>query len=308
MLVWGDGTVPVQSAKAVSSLSSFTKVYLRGGMHDNLCSNPDVVQTISNILKNGIPKASTPLDSVSDELVTSYQITASGNVFLHAYDSLTNHTGASSDTTSEANIPGSFYYRGGGDDSSMISILVLPRKPGYKIRVDSVKNSVPITLDVDDITAGRDVSFLDYRDIQLSSMGFATLSLDSVYADVSLKLDVHGDGSDVRIVPPSNFVVNAIRNRQSLTGEAPQGFALRQNYPNPFNPSTTIKYDLPKASLVWLSVFDILGRQVSVLVNERRDAGVHEVKFDGSNLASGVYFYQLKAGDFVATKRLLLLK
>jgi hypothetical protein len=57
-----------------------------------------------------------------------------------------------------------------------------------------------------------------------------------------------------------------------------------------------------------LSVYDILGREVSVLLNERKDAGVHEVKFDGSNLASGVYFYRLKAGDFVAMKRLLLLK
>jgi hypothetical protein len=83
---------------------------------------------------------------------------------------------------------------------------------------------------------------------------------------------------------------------------------LIQSYHNPFNPSTTIKYELPKSSAVRLSVFDILGREVSVLVNERRVAGVYQVKFDGSNLASGVYFYRLQAGDFVQTKRLLLLK
>ena len=57
-----------------------------------------------------------------------------------------------------------------------------------------------------------------------------------------------------------------------------------------------------------LSVYDLLGREVSILVNERRDAGVHEVKFDGSSLASGVYFYRLQAGDFTQTKRLLLLR
>jgi Secretion system C-terminal sorting domain len=67
---------------------------------------------------------------------------------------------------------------------------------------------------------------------------------------------------------------------------------LSQNFPNPFNPSTTIKYELPKSSEVTLSVYDMLGRQVSMLVNDRRSAGVHEVKFDGSNLASGVYFYR----------------
>jgi hypothetical protein len=88
----------------------------------------------------------------------------------------------------------------------------------------------------------------------------------------------------------------------------PQQFNLGQNHPNPFNPSTTIRYELPKSSEVRLSVYDILGREVSVLVNERRDAGVHEVKFDGSNLASGVYFYRLQTGDYVASKRMLVLK
>jgi hypothetical protein len=91
-------------------------------------------------------------------------------------------------------------------------------------------------------------------------------------------------------------------------GGPPSAFSLRQNYPNPFNPSTTIKYELPNAFNVSLTVYDILGRQVFVLVNERKDAGVYEVKCDGSNLASGVYFYRLQAGDYVATKRFLLLK
>ena len=95
---------------------------------------------------------------------------------------------------------------------------------------------------------------------------------------------------------------------QSSSNQLPVAFTLIQNYPNPFNPTTTIKYELPRTSNVTLSVYDLLGRQVSVLVNERRSAGVHEAKFDGSNLASGVYFYRLQAGDFAQTKRLLLLK
>jgi Secretion system C-terminal sorting domain len=86
----------------------------------------------------------------------------------------------------------------------------------------------------------------------------------------------------------------------------PQIHTLSQNYPNPFNPSTTIKYELPKSTMVRLSVYDLLGREVSALVNDRRNAGVHEVKFDGSGLSSGVYFYRLQAGDFVQTRKLLL--
>jgi photosystem II stability/assembly factor-like uncharacterized protein len=95
---------------------------------------------------------------------------------------------------------------------------------------------------------------------------------------------------------------------EMLAHEVPTQCSLSQNYPNPFNPSTTIKFELPRSTEVRLSVSDMLGREVSVLVNERRDAGVHEVKCDGSNLSSGVYFCRLQAGDFTQTKRLLLLK
>ena len=92
------------------------------------------------------------------------------------------------------------------------------------------------------------------------------------------------------------------------TADVPKTFALQQNYPNPFNPSTTIIFELPKTAHVNLKVFDILGREVVLLVNERKAPGKYEVKFDGSNLASGVYFYRIQAGDFVQTRKLVLLK
>jgi len=90
--------------------------------------------------------------------------------------------------------------------------------------------------------------------------------------------------------------------------QSPNEFSLFQNYPNPFNPTTVIRYQLPVASNVRLVVYDILGREVAVLVNEKKAPGNYQVTFDGSNLASGVFFYRFQAGDFVATKRLLLLK
>ncbi len=88
----------------------------------------------------------------------------------------------------------------------------------------------------------------------------------------------------------------------------PTHFSLKQNYPNPFNPSTTIKFELSRASHASLCLYDLLGRELAVLLNEKRNAGVYEVKFDGSNLASGVYFYRLQAGDFIQTKKLVILK
>ena len=85
-------------------------------------------------------------------------------------------------------------------------------------------------------------------------------------------------------------------------------FQLLQNYPNPFNPSTTIRYALPHRSHVTLTVYNTLGQQVDQLVNANIDAGHHEIQFNATNLASGVYFYRLQAGGFVETKRLLLMR
>ena len=102
------------------------------------------------------------------------------------------------------------------------------------------------------------------------------------------------------LLGPATSVAEAVR--------APGQFSLRQNYPNPFNPSTTIKYELPKASMVRLSVYDILGREVAVLVDEMKNAGTYEVKFERSGLSSGVYFYRIEAGPFVQTRKLLLIR
>ena len=88
----------------------------------------------------------------------------------------------------------------------------------------------------------------------------------------------------------------------------PVSFSLHQNYPNPFNPSTKIKFDIPKGALVKLKIYDILGREVAVLVNQKLNAGVYEYEWNGVGLPSGVYFYRLQAGDFIETKRMVLVK
>ena len=88
----------------------------------------------------------------------------------------------------------------------------------------------------------------------------------------------------------------------------PGNISLAQNYPNPFNPGTTIKYSLSESNRIALKIFDLQGREVQTLVNEYKQPGIHTVEFDGTHLASGVYFYYLQAGDYSVSKRLLLLK
>ncbi len=88
----------------------------------------------------------------------------------------------------------------------------------------------------------------------------------------------------------------------------PAAFSLSQNYPNPFNPTTNIQYQIPNRELVTLKVYDVLGNEVATLVNEEKQAGNYSVKFNGSNLASGIYFYKLSSGNFVQTRKMILLK
>jgi|WetSurMetagenome_2_1015567.scaffolds.fasta_scaffold03552_4 parallel beta-helix repeat protein len=102
-----------------------------------------------------------------------------------------------------------------------------------------------------------------------------------------------------------NFGGSTKENAKELL---PTEYTLYQNYPNPFNPTTTIKYDLPYASDVSLIIYDILGRKVKELVSTKQSAGKYEIQFDASNLASGIYIYQLIADKFISSKKMILLK
>lgn len=118
---------------------------------------------------------------------------------------------------------------------------------------------------------------------------------------------LRGDGfyfDDLRVVDYRDSVVTGVFN----PGMTPAKFHLAQNYPNPFNPATAIEYDIPEGGLVSLTVFDMLGREVATLVDELQPAGKHSVSWNPTGVASGIYYYRLKAGDHSATRKLLLLK
>ena len=95
---------------------------------------------------------------------------------------------------------------------------------------------------------------------------------------------------------------------KNISSSEPVSYSLSQNYPNPFNPNSTIKFKIKDSKFVSLKVYDEMGREVTSLVNEKLQPGEYEVKFDGSNLASGMYYYRLNAGDFSETKKMILIK
>jgi hypothetical protein len=89
---------------------------------------------------------------------------------------------------------------------------------------------------------------------------------------------------------------------------SPTGYSLLQNYPNPFNPNTIIRYQVKRDENVTIKIYNTFGQEISTLVNEEKNAGAYEVTFNAINISSGIYFYQIKAGSFVQTKKMVLLK
>jgi hypothetical protein len=125
-----------------------------------------------------------------------------------------------------------------------------------------------------------------------------------------------GTADDCAIYWSQYTNIHAYMSRNCLTtvgignhnGELPKDYSLAQNYPNPFNPNTNIKFSIPSNGMVKLTVFDITGRQVAVLVNENLNAGTYTADFNAANVSSGIYFYKLESGSFVETKKMMLIK
>jgi Secretion system C-terminal sorting domain len=122
------------------------------------------------------------------------------------------------------------------------------------------------------------------------------------------------DSSHINPAYGSSFIIDDLQLSQTATGisdrDSPshKEFELNQNYPNPFNPATTIQYSIPKRSFVTIKVYNVLGKEISTLVNERKAEGNYSVDFNAVNLPSGIYFYRMQAGKFSLTKKFVLLK
>lgn len=149
-----------------------------------------------------------------------------------------------------------------------------------------------------------DYQFIDFIDVG-SDTNFVVdgLNPSTNYSVSVTNIDSDGNESWFSTIESFSTLVSSANDN-----ELKYEFTLSQNYPNPFNPSSSINYGIAKRSLVELIVYDILGREISTLVDEVKQPGFYKVTFDGSSLSSGVYFYQLIANDFIDTKKMVLIK
>jgi hypothetical protein len=119
------------------------------------------------------------------------------------------------------------------------------------------------------------------------------------------RIKAYKDSAESAYSNEASIVVTGIREEE---GEIPAEYSLSQNYPNPFNATTRIRFALPKTTLTKITIHDLLGREIMTVVNKKLQAGFHEINIDSNNLASGVFFYRIESGDFIQSKKMILLK
>jgi hypothetical protein len=172
-----------------------------------------------------------------------------------------------------------------------------------------VSSGKPLTFSVSAYDPqGWPLTFTWKRDRQVVKSGSDTsytTTFTGPYGEPHLVTCVAADSAGLQDSTSWNFIITAVKIDD---GGIPKEFSLSQNYPNPFNPATNLEFRIANRELVNLIVCDVLGREVATLVNEMRPAGVYTVRWDASSLPSGVYFYRLRAGNFVETKKMVLAK
>ncbi len=162
-----------------------------------------------------------------------------------------------------------------------------------------------------DTTDTADDWFLSYDDTTTLNAKLAFVDSSGIGGIIIYEIGMSYDqatGGNPFLEAAQMFLSDTSTAAIDNTPPVPSRYSLAQNYPNPFNPTTVINYRIPDEKHVTLTIYDALGRRIETLVNGMQSPGLHQVIFDGSNLASGVYFYRLDAGGFIETKKLVLLK
>lgn len=193
------------------------------------------------------------------------------------------------------------------DSASAAELLTTKHFLDYKIQIVDSKTGEVLGTVKNTRLQGQNASRYELVPYRLNATGLGT---KTVKAKITFSTDI----ADARLALIRSYSDQDVTENMSPQDLSIQelnvitDYSLDQNYPNPFNPTTTLSYAIPKDGMVTLKIFDVLGREVETLVNEEQKVGRYEVRFDGSRLASGVYFYQLKSGSHVSIKKMLMVK
>jgi len=172
----------------------------------------------------------------------------------------------------------------------------------------AITNENDVILSWGTVTETNNQGFEIYRNEEkvafVDGKGTTTEKQDYSFVDKDLISGIYNYRLNQLDFDGTHRVVGELTAYLTLPGQ----FSLEQNYPNPFNPSTTINFSIPASGLVTLKVFNVLGSEVATLVNEQKEPGSYEVSFNANNYSAGIYFYNIQAGNFVETRKMILLK
>lgn len=186
----------------------------------------------------------------------------------------------------------SYYFNG----ATWINLNTLP---GYENGAFLIRAEGDIGSTVDRITVSPESGSINPGSSRVIEITFNSEGLDDNVYEGEVHITTNGGNLDI----PIDFIVD-VENLSLL----PKEYSLEQNYPNPFNPNTTIDYSIPKSGDVKLTVFDVMGREVKILINRHQNAGIYSVQFNANELSSGIYLYRLTSGEFSLVRKLILLK
>jgi len=144
-----------------------------------------------------------------------------------------------------------------------------------------------------------------YENVSVAATSVCSTKTGAYIQEYLINMDYDGDGTYESIIYPT--ILTDVENDNLIT-VIPTNYSIDQNYPNPFNPTTRIKYAVPEESFISIKIFNSLGQEIAELISDNKVAGIYEVEFDATNLPSGIYFYRLKAGAFIETKKMVLLR
>ncbi len=310
----GDGTVPLDSATAMRvDQTYYADLEKIGKTHGNMLDS-DKIQNLILSLLNSNESVNSPYITTTRPAPRGYLgLISLSPVRLEVYDSEGRHTGVGAEDLVETAIPGSSFYQIGGAEGS--KFVTVPDNGDYKVIITALREGKFDLIQ----TKGTGEAIhqkVIYKNVKIGSKTIAKLDYSPDSEDLMLKLDFNGDGKFETKRSPDQII-----DSPELTGVPlviPSVSALAQNYPNPFNPDTWIPYELAEASDVKVAIYDLQGRLVRTLDLGHREAGQYFTKgkaayWDGRNnrgedVARGVYFYQIQAGDFQSVRKMAIFK